>query len=395
MTRITAVAAHQVALPIPSAPYTTAGYGTKIHWHGRRSRTTPKRPRPLLEYVVVRIETDDGHVGFGEAQADIGFFGNTVEGVVAAIRDYLGPQLVGRDPFHRDELLHLIDFRDQSCAISGIDLALHDLAGRALGVSVSTLLGGTERSRVPVAVEIAGGPAEQMAQECLRLMAQGVRAFKAKIGGDPIRDAHALKVMRDAVGPEISLRADANQGYTPKEAVTLCTMAEKLRVGLELLEQPVPAWDLRGMADVRSRVDTLIEADESCYTPQDAFEIARCGAADVVNVKLGKAGGLFNARKIIAIAEAAGIGCVLGTAFGLGLEDAAKLHLAASSVAVSGAVEFTELALHPNLLLPPDDARLALPLEDGCLPVPTGSGLGVSIDLSRLGGTNQGFVTAT
>jgi L-alanine-DL-glutamate epimerase-like enolase superfamily enzyme len=389
MSRITAVTAHEVALPIPAAPYNTAGYGTKIHWHGRRSRTTPKRPRPLLEYVVVRIETDDGQVGFGEAQADIGFFGNTVEGVAAAVRDYLGPQLVGRDPFQRDELLHLIDFRDQSCAISGIDLALHDLAGRALGVPVSALLGGTARTRVPVALEIAGGPAEQMAAECLRFMAAGVRAFKAKIGGDPVRDAHALKVIREAVGPEVSLRADANQGYTPKEAVTLCSMAEKLGVGLELLEQPVPAWDLRGMADVRSRVETLIEADESCYSPQDAYEIARCGAADVLNVKLGKAGGLFNARKIIAIAEAAGMGCVLGTAFGLGIEDAAKLHLAASSVSVSGAVEFTELALHPNLLLPPDDVRLALPLEDGCLPVPTRPGLGVSIDESRLGGTDQ------
>ena len=159
MTRITAVTAHEVALPIPSAPYTTAGYGTKLHWHGRRSRITPKRPGPLLEYVVVRIETDDGHVGFGEAQADIGFFGNTIEGVAAAIRDYLGPQLVGRDPFHRDELLHLIDYPGQSCAISGIDLALHDLAGRALGVSVSALLGGAARTRVPVAIEIAGGPA--------------------------------------------------------------------------------------------------------------------------------------------------------------------------------------------------------------------------------------------
>ena len=239
MTRITKVTAHEVALPVSTAPYTTDGYGTKIHWNGRRSRITPKRPGPLLEYVVVRIETDDGHVGFGEAQADIGFFGNTVEGVAAAIRDYLGPQLVGRDPFHRDELLHLIDFQDQSCAISGIDLALHDLIGRALGVSVSALLGGTSRTRVPVAIEIAGGPAEQMADECLRLMAAGVRAFKAKIGGDPVRDAHALKVIRDAVGPDVSLRADANQGYTPKEGVTLCTLAERLGVGLELLEQPV------------------------------------------------------------------------------------------------------------------------------------------------------------
>ena len=148
---------------------------------------TPKRPRPLLEYVVVRIETDDGQVGFGEAQADIGFFGNTVEGVAAAIRDYLGPQLVGRDPFHRDELLHLIDFRDQSCAISGIDLALHDLAGRALGVPSAPCLAAPRAHACWWRIEIAAGPAEQMAAECLRFMAVGVRAFKAKIGGDPVQ----------------------------------------------------------------------------------------------------------------------------------------------------------------------------------------------------------------
>lgn len=380
MTRIAQITAHEIALPVASAPYTTEGYGTSLHWEGRRSRTTPKRPRPVLEYVVVRIETDDGLVGYGEAQADIGFFGNTVEGVAAAIRDYLGPQLIGRDPFHRDELLHIIDFQMQSCAISGIDLALHDLIGRASGLPVSALLGGTRRTRVQVAIEIAGGPAEQMAAECVRLMASGVRAFKAKIGGDPMRDAQALRVIRDAVGPDVSLRADANQGYTAKEGVTLCRQAEKLGVGLELLEQPVPRGDLAGMAFIRSHVDTLIEADESCYSPRDAFEIARQGAADVLNIKIGKAGGLLNALKIIAIAEGAGLGCVLGTAFGLGLEDAAKLHLAASSVAVRDAVEFTEIALHRNLLLPPDDTRLALPLQDGCLPVPTGPGLGVSID---------------
>jgi L-alanine-DL-glutamate epimerase-like enolase superfamily enzyme len=335
----------------------------------------------MLEYVIVRIETDEGVTGVGEAPADIQFFGETLEEVRASIDDYLGPLLVGRDPFDREHLMHLVDYRGNSCAKSGIDLALHDLMGRALGCPVSDLIGGSHRARVKVAIEIAGGPAEGMAKACVDFMAKGVRAFKAKIGGVPEDDAERLRAIREAVGTGVSLRADANQGYTPKEAIRLCRLAEKLDVGLELLEQPVAARDLDGMALVRRSVDTPIEADESCYTVHDAVNLVRRGAADVLNIKIGKAGGLYHAKKIAAVAEGAGLGCVLGTAYGLGPKVAAKLHLAASTVIVTDAVEFTELGLHEGLLAPPHDEGLALPLdEDGCLPVPEGPGLGVEFD---------------
>jgi len=378
--RITAVTATPVRLPVPSAPYATDGAGTRVHWEGKRSRITPKRPTPMLEYNVVRIETDTGLVGVGEAQADIGFFGETVEEVGSSVEDYLGPQLLGKDPFEREYLLGLIDYRGNSCARAGLDMALHDLIGKVLGVPVGTLIGGLHKVRVAVAIEIAGGPPDEMARECLAFMEKGVRAFKPKIGGDPDKDADRLRAIREAVGPEVSLRADANQGYNPKEAIRLCRLAERAGVGLELLEQPVPAWDLDGMAFVRRAVDTPIEADESCYSVQDAMQIVRHEAADVLNIKLGKAGGLYGAKKIAAIAEVAGLRCVLGTAFGLGLEVAAKLQLASSTMAVVDAVEFTELGLHPNLLASPHDKLLSLPVTDGTLPVPDGPGLGVLLD---------------
>ncbi|MGA2805318.1 MAG: enolase C-terminal domain-like protein [Acidimicrobiales bacterium] len=378
--RITAVTATPVRLPVPSAPYATDGAGTRVHWEGKRSRITPKRPTPMLEYNVVRIETDTGLVGVGEAQADIGFFGETVEEVGSSVEDYLGPQLLGKDPFEREYLLGLIDYRGNSCARAGLDMALHDLIGKVLGVPVGTLIGGLHKVRVAVAIEIAGGPPDEMARECLAFMEKGVRAFKPKIGGDPDKDADRLRAIREAVGPEVSLRADANQGYNPKEAIRLCRLAERAGVGLELLEQPVPAWDLDGMAFVRRAVDTPIEADESCYSVQDAMQIVRHEAADVLNIKLGKAGGLYGAKKIAAIAEVAGLRCVLGTAFGLGLEVAAKLQLASSTMSVVDAVEFTELGLHPNLLASPHDKLLSLPVTDGTLPVPDGPGLGVLLD---------------
>ena len=368
-----------VRLPVAHAPYATEGAGTKFHWGGRRSRVTPKRPAPVLEYVLVRIETDGGLVGVGETPVDIGFFGHTLEEVHTAIDDYLGPQLIGKDPLDREHLLGLIDFRGNSCAKAAIDLALFDLTGKLFDTPVATLIGGRHQDRVPVAIEIAGGPPDAMAQECLAFVARGVRAFKPKIGGDPRQDADRLLAIREAVGPDVSVRADANQGYTPKEAIQLCRLAERYDLALELLEQPVPAWDLQGMAAVRGSVDTLIEADESCYSIHDAMQIVRHQAADVLNIKIAKAGGLYQAKKIAAIAEAAGLKCVLGTAFGLGVEMAAKLHLAASTALVTDAVEFTEIGLHDNLLAPPHDRQLALPLQDGCLPVPTGPGLGITL----------------
>lgn len=381
--KITAVTATPVRLAIPYPLYPGEGAGTKIEW-GKRSRFTPLRPTPMLEYVLVRVETDEGITGYGEAQADIGFFGETVEQVRAAVADYMGPQLIGKDPLDREYLHSVIDYCGNGCAKSGIDMALHDLLGRATGASVSVLLGGRRSTRVPVAVEVPGGRPEEMAKACVDLMAQGVRAFKPKVGGYPGADAERLRAIREAVGPHVSIRADANQGYSPKEAIQFCRLCERYDVGLELLEQPVLAHDLAGMALVRRSVDTLIEADESCFTPQDALAIVRHEAADVLNVKLGKAGGFIGAKKIAAIAEAAGLKCVLGTAFGLGLEIAAKAHLFAATEIVTDAVEFTELSLHGTLLRPPWDARFGLPLEDGCLPVPDGPGLGVELDQAKM-----------
>ena len=381
--RITAVTTIPVRMPLSHAPYVTEGAGTKNEW-GRLTRFFPKRPEPILEYVIVQIETDEGVSGVGEAPVDIVFFGETLEQVQTAVEDYLGPQLVGRDPFEREALLHLVDYPGNNCAKSALDMALHDLVGRALGTPVYNLLGGASGKSIPVAIEVAGGPPDDMANRCLEMIAKGVKAFKPKIGGIPTQDLERLQAIREAVGPAISLRADANQGYTVKEAILLCRLAEKHDIGLELLEQPVARWDLEGLAEVRRAVDTPIEADESCCTLHDAMQIVRHHAADVLNIKPGKCGGLFRAKKIAAVAEAAGLKCVVGTAFGLGMERAAKLHLAASTVSIVHAVEFTELNLHGNLLQAPGDTDLAFPLDDGCLRVPEGPGLGVALDLEAV-----------
>lgn len=378
--KITSVTTKGLRLPVPVPPYSTEGAGTKREWY-RLGRTTAARPEPALEYVLVYIHTDEGITGIGEAATDIGFFGEPIEEVQSAIEHHLGPRLIGEDPFHRERIMGLIDFRGNSCAKSGIDLALHDLVGKALSVPAGTLLGGMFQQRVAVCVEIAGGTPEGMAGYAKECVDNHIFSFKAKIGGIPEKDVERLVAMREAVGPEVSLRADANQGYSVKEAIRLCRLAEDSGVGLELLEQPVASWDIDGMARVRDSVETLIEADESAYSIHDVMQIVRRDAADVINIKIAKAGGLLHSKKIAAIAEAAGLRVVFGTAYGLGPKIAAKLQLAATVVGSTDAVEFTELLLHGNLMAARQRSSMALPLDDdGCLAVPTSPGLGVELD---------------
>ncbi|MDX1681527.1 MAG: mandelate racemase/muconate lactonizing enzyme family protein, partial [Phycisphaeraceae bacterium] len=283
--KITRVQATSVRIPLTQFFYNAENAGTKREWNGRLSRVSPKRPDPILEYVLVEIETDEGVTGVGESPADIGFFGQTVEQIQIAINDYLGPQLVGREPFDIPALMDHIEFRENSSAKSGIDLALHDLVGKAQGQSVCELLGGRQKERIPVAIEIPGGSPEDMAGECRKYLKQNVHAFKPKIGGYPKDDIERLIAIREAIGPDVSMRADANRGYDADEAIELCRLAEKHDVGLELLEQPVPPHDLAGMARIRKNTDILIEADESCFGPHDAAAVIAAGAADVLNIK--------------------------------------------------------------------------------------------------------------
>jgi L-Ala-D/L-Glu epimerase len=349
-------------------------------WEGRGGHYTHLRPvvndTLHLDYVIVKIETDEGIAGTGDAIADIGFFGETAEGVKALIDKYLGPPLIGKDPYDREVINSEIQGHAgwNPSARSGIDLAIHDLLGKAMNIPVSSLIGGRHQDKVLAAIEVPRGSPEEMAAHSKEYVDQGIMALKAKIGGaSGEADAKKLLAIRNAVGAKVSLRADANQGYTPKEAIEFCKKTKEYGVGLELLEQPVPRWDLDGMAQIKNAVDTLIEADESAFSPQDVMNIVKKKAADVINVKISKAGGLYNAKKIAAMAEAADLQCVIGTEWGLGLRVASKLHLAASTINIKDAVEFTEIMIHDLLSAP-------FPLENGCLTVPKKPGLGIELD---------------
>jgi L-alanine-DL-glutamate epimerase-like enolase superfamily enzyme len=329
----------------------------------------------VAEYVLVRVETSDGHVGVGEAAPFPGETEATAADVAAVLRAVLVPAALGADPADLEALHARLDRATPGhlWAKAALDLACHDALGRRLGVSVGALLGG----RVRDVVELSGGPIGLMAPEAAAataraLVAEGFRTLKLKVGAGPAHDEATVRAVREAVGGEVALRLDANQAYSAAEAVRAMRRLE--RYDPVLVEQPVPAWDLDGLARVAAALDVPVMADEPVATPSDVLRVAERRAADVVKVKVMRAGGLHRARKVVAVAEAAGLPVVLGSGHESGVGVAAELHLAAACRAIPWAGEMVgHLRLVEDVVEPP------IVVKAGAAVPPDGPGLGVRL----------------
>ena len=295
---------------------------------------------------------------------------------------HMAPRLIGENPLNWEYLIDLVSWDAPRGATrfstSGIDLALHDLVGKALGVPVHTLLGGCRREKVLASIEVPRGTPEKIAEHSYEYYRQGIRGIKAKIGSDPVRDALCIKAIREKLGDGVSLRADANCGYTLSEAKIFCRLVEHYDVGLELLEQPVAKHDLQGLRALRNATTLPIEVDESAYSLTMVQIILGQDAADIINTKCAKAGGIRGVKQWATVAEAVDKPIVIGTEWGAGLKVAAKLHLGAALKNADPVVELTEIMIHELLLKEP------LRLEDGYVRVPTGPGLGLELDEAKV-----------
>jgi L-alanine-DL-glutamate epimerase-like enolase superfamily enzyme len=315
----------------------------------------------------------------GEAACDTT---EPVDVVRTMIDQHMAPRLIGQDPMDWCYLIDQVSWDSDRGATrsstSGIDLALYDLVGRALGVPVHTLLGGCRRSRVLASIEVPRNTPERMAEHSYEYYEQGIRGIKAKIGSDPVRDAECIHAIREKLGPEISLRADANRGYTVKEALTFCRLVEQQNLDLEILEQPVGTMDLEGMKQIKETTSIPVEVDESAFSLSRVHEIVKHDAADMINTKCAKAGGIRGVEQWATVAAAAGLPIVIGTEWGAGLKVAAKLHLGAAIRNADPVVEFTEMMIHELLL------KDELELTDGYLDVPTEPGLGMALDDEKI-----------
>jgi L-alanine-DL-glutamate epimerase-like enolase superfamily enzyme len=334
----------------------------------------------LMNYVLVKVHTSKGVIGFGEAPTDAV---ETLETVKFTIDRYMAPGLIGRNPFDIERIYESTSLgKDGQIvphhAIAAINYALYDIVGKTLGLPLYALLGGLCRTKVLASIEVPRGLPEQMAAHSLEYYKQGIRGIKAKVGADPDRDAKSLKAIREALGDKISLRADANQSYTIQQAIRLCKRAEEYNVGLELLEQPIARTDLDGLGRVTRAVDIPIETDEASDSLYQVFQILKNDSCDLINTKCSKAGGITGVKKWAAVAESARKNIVIGTEYGLGSIVASKIHLGCTIKNADPVVEFTEIMLHDLLIKKP------LELKDGFIDVPTAPGIGWEFDDQKI-----------
>jgi L-alanine-DL-glutamate epimerase-like enolase superfamily enzyme len=345
-----------------------------------RKRKRNENGHLLMDYVIVKIHTDNGIIGIGDAPTDRV---ETLETVKLTIDRTMTPNLIGLSPFDIERNNEIVSLQKNGRVVarhatSAINYALYDILGKTLNVPLYTLVGGLYRNKVLASVEVPGGPPEEMAAHSVEYYKKGIRGIKAKVGTDPDRDARSLKAIREALGDEISLRADANQKYTVHEAVRLCRLAKEYDVGLELLEQPIANTDWEGARRIAKAVNMPIEADEAADSLYEVYQLLKNDACDIINTKCSKAGGISGVKKWAAVAEAARKTIVIGTEYGLGSIVASKVHLGCAIKNADPVVEFTEIVLHDLLTKEP------LALKDGYIDVPTGPGIGWEFDDKKI-----------
>jgi muconate cycloisomerase len=335
-----------------------------------------------VNFVFVRLETPDGLVGWGEAACLGGptWSEESSESIAATIERYIVPWLVGRDASGIEVLSREMARRVQGnpFARAAVEMALWDLNGRALGVPVHRLLGGRVRDRVPLSWSLAVADPDAEIEEARAKVARGHRIFKIKTAARPVaEDVERVRRLREALGPDVSLRVDANQGWDRPTALRAIRALEPY--GVDFVEQPVPRWDFEGMAEIGRRVTVPIMADESCFSPQDALTIARLGGVSILGLKVTKSAGISGTMAIARIAEAAGMSCYVGCMIETSLGTAAYLHVALSAAPVTWGCE-----LFGPLLLKGDVVRQPVRYEDGAILALDGPGLGVEVDEGAL-----------
>jgi muconate cycloisomerase len=348
----------------------------------RRPHTMSFTTLEAVNFAFVRIATTDGIVGWGEAACLGGptWSEESSESVAATISRYIAPWLVGFDATSIEAARREMARRVQGnpFARAAVEMALWDLNGRALGVPVHRLLGGRVRDRVPLSWSLAVADGDAEIEEARARVALGHRIFKIKTGAHPLaHDVERVRRIREAVGPDVSLRVDANQGWDRATALSAIRAIEPYRV--DFVEQPLPRWDLDGMADVARRVAVPVMADESCFTPHDALAIAKLGGVSILALKVTKSAGLHGTMALARIAEAAGLGAYVGCMIETSLGTAAYLHVALAAAPVTWGCE-----LFGPLLLTGDVVRTPVRYADGAILGLDGPGLGVEVDETLL-----------
>lgn len=282
-----------------------------------------------VEDIIVEIHTDTGEVGYGEAPPTGAITGDTTGAIIGAFQDHIIKTLVGRDVEDFENLTRDVQkcIVKNSSAKAAADIALWDLYGKKYGIPVYRMLGAS-RNQIITDLTISVNSPEEMARDAVNAVERGYDTLKVKVGIDPSLDVERLSAIRAAVGDKPRIRIDANQAWSPKQAVKLLNQMQERGLDIELVEQPVKAHDLEGLKYVTDRSYVPVLADESVFSVEDALKIVQLQAADLINIKLMKCGGLTNALKIATLAEVSGVECMIGCMLEAKVSVNAAVHLA-------------------------------------------------------------------
>jgi L-alanine-DL-glutamate epimerase-like enolase superfamily enzyme len=277
--------------------------------------------------IFIRLETNTGITGYGCSAPDLHVTGESPESVLEAFKTVVEPRLKGADPLRIARLIETLkkDLKNQPAAVAAVDMALHDILGKVSNLPLWKLLGGFRRS-FKTSITIGILPVEQTLERANYWIDQGFTALKIKGGSNLDLDIERIHRVREAVGTKIELRFDANQGYTVEQSLKFVEATR--RAGLELIEQPTPKDQLDLLQAVTRMVPLPVMADESLLDLRDAFRLARRNVVDMVNIKLMKVGGIYEALLVNGVAKSADLEVMVGCMDESALAIAAGLHFA-------------------------------------------------------------------
>ena len=322
--------------------------------------------------LLVRVVTDQGVVGIGEACPFPPITGET-QATNAAAAKAIRDMVLGRDPLAIDAVLREIGaiVHADPSAVAAFDMALYDILGQVAGLPLFRLFG-SARTQFETDITTGIDTPAAMAAETKGYAGRGYKTLKVKVGLDPDDDVARIQAVRDAIGYDVKLRIDANQGWSVPQAIYALRKLEKFHI--QLIEQPVVASDVAGLKQVREASPIPVMADEACFLPADAVKLIRAEACDYFNIKIMKAGGIMNAVRIAHIADAADIRCMVGCM----LESNVALTAAAHVVASQANIIYADLDGNAEHTVDPVIGGMTV--KAGIVTMPEKPGLGCDVD---------------
>jgi L-Ala-D/L-Glu epimerase len=340
--------------------------------------TTSLGTETSADNVLVKIITEEGIIGFGECSPYMPINGESTDTCIT-VGQYFAKAFLGKDPLKIEKCINLMDkiIYGNSSIKSAFDMAIYDIASQHAGLPLYKFLGGENNKVIVTDYTVSISEPQKMAADALKIKNEGYPAIKVKLGLDGKTDVERIKAIRAAVGNEIPLRIDANQGWKVKEAIeTLIALAE---FDIQYCEEPIARWKFMKLPKLRKNSPIPIMADECCGDEHDAERLIELNACDMMNIKLGKSGGIFKALKMVRLAEAANIHLQVGAFLESRLAMTAFAHFALCSPIIE------HYDFDTALMFSEDPVTGGIVYEkNGVVKVPDTIGLGATIDESWL-----------